>query len=195
MEGTDRERFQALVAKAPRRKGFVNLASILNASMSPALIAGVAKEDYEAHMEASGVDTVLTAPASGNAVAAFYAMNLAPGGTLVTAKEGTPCSWTLRGDSGYDGVCLAATLPSATHPGKTKTICVLGEHLRGRRVVLVDDVAGTGAALVALARMVTSCSAQVHSAFVFVEKEGAGAREALADLGIPLRSAARVSLE
>ena len=93
----------------------------------------------------------------------------------MTAKDGVPASWmALPTADGEEETYAVTEVPSATKPGTTKSLTVLRDHPRGRRVMLVDDVAGTGSALIGLALLASACGAEVHSAFVFVEKKKKG---------------------
>jgi adenine phosphoribosyltransferase len=64
-----------------------------------------------------------------------------------------------------------------------------GIALRGRDVVIIDDVLATGGTLGAAARLLTHAGANVTAAAVVVELAALGGREALAPL--PVHSLSR----
>jgi orotate phosphoribosyltransferase len=62
-----------------------------------------------------------------------------------------------------------------------------GESLTGKKAIIADDVATTGAALLKAAQAAREAGARVDCALVLVDREE-GASEALAEAGIRLRS-------
>ena len=64
-----------------------------------------------------------------------------------------------------------------------------GVELRGRRVVVIDDVLATGGTIAAAARLLERTGADVTAAAVVVELTALGGREALAPL--PVHSLSR----
>lgn len=55
------------------------------------------------------------------------------------------------------------------------------EHLKGRNVVLVDDVLATGGTLLAATKLIESCGAAVKGYAVVLEVDGLGGREKLGE--------------
>jgi adenine phosphoribosyltransferase len=125
---------------------------------------------------ASGADLVAGIDSRGFLVAAAVAGRLGTG-VLAIRKGGKlpPPVHTERYDLEYGSATLE--------------IPVEGVELRGRRVVVIDDVLATGGTIAAAARLLERTGADVTAAAVVVELTALGGREALAPL--PVHSLSR----
>jgi adenine phosphoribosyltransferase len=125
---------------------------------------------------ASGADLVAGIDSRGFLVAAAVAVRLGTG-VLAVRKGGKlpPPVYTERYDLEYGSATLEV-------PAE-------GVELRGRRVVVIDDVLATGGTIAAAARLLERTGADVTAAAVVVELTALGGREALAPL--PVHSLSR----
>jgi adenine phosphoribosyltransferase len=125
---------------------------------------------------ASGADLVAGIDSRGFLVAAAVAGRLGTG-VLAIRKGGKlpPPVYTERYDLEYGSATLEV-------PAE-------GVALRGRRVVVVDDVLATGGTIAAAARLLDRTGADVTAAAVVVELTALGGRDALAPL--PVHSLSR----
>jgi adenine phosphoribosyltransferase len=125
---------------------------------------------------ASGADLVAGIDSRGFLVAAAVAERLGTG-VLAIRKGGKlpPPVHTERYDLEYGSATLEV-------PAE-------GVELRGRRVVVIDDVLATGGTIAAAARLLERTGADVTAAAVVVELTALGGREALAPL--PVHSLSR----
>jgi adenine phosphoribosyltransferase len=125
---------------------------------------------------ASGADLVAGIDSRGFLVAAAVAVRLGTG-VLAIRKGGKlpPPVYTERYDLEYGSATLEV-------PAE-------GVELRGRRVVVIDDVLATGGTIAAAARLLERTGADVTAAAVVVELTALGGREAVAPL--PVHSLSR----
>jgi adenine phosphoribosyltransferase len=125
---------------------------------------------------ASGADLVAGIDSRGFLVAAAVAGRLGTG-VLAIRKGGKlpPPVYTERYDLEYGSATLE--IPAE------------GVALRGRRVVVIDDVLATGGTIAAAARLLDRTGADVTAAAVVVELTALGGRDALAPL--PVHSLSR----
>ncbi len=125
---------------------------------------------------ASGADLVAGIDSRGFLVAAAVAGRLGTG-VLAIRKGGKlpPPVYTERYDLEYGSATLEV-------PAE-------GVELRGRRLVVIDDVLATGGTIAAAARLLERTGADVTAAAVVVELTALGGREALAPL--PVHSLSR----
>jgi adenine phosphoribosyltransferase len=126
---------------------------------------------------ASGADLVAGIDSRGFLVAAAVAARLGTG-VLAIRKSGKlpPPVHAERYDLEYGSATLEV-------PAE-------GVDLRGRRVVIIDDVLATGGTIAAAARLLERVGANVTAAAVVVELQALGGREALATL--PVHSLSRL---
>jgi adenine phosphoribosyltransferase len=125
---------------------------------------------------ASGADLVAGIDSRGFLVAAAVAVRLGTG-VLAIRKGGKlpPPVYTERYDLEYGSATLEV-------PAE-------GVELRGRRVVVIDDVLASGGTIAAAARLLERTGADVTAAAVVVELTALGGREAVAPL--PVHSLSR----
>jgi adenine phosphoribosyltransferase len=119
----------------------------------------------------SGADLVAGIDSRGFLVAAAVAGRLGTG-VLAIRKGGKlpPPVYTERYDLEYGSATLE--IPAE------------GVELRGRRVLVIDDVLATGGTIAAAARLLERAGADVTAAAVVVELTALGGREALAPLRV-----------
>jgi xanthine phosphoribosyltransferase len=126
---------------------------------------------------------VLTAEISGIAPALTTALHL--GVPVVYARKTKPITMP-------DQVLLTLS-PSHTKGGVTELI-VSPEYLgAAERVLVVDDFLASGATILGLARLAKAAGATIVGVGALVEKTFEGGREALAPLGVPVETLARVT--
>lgn len=126
---------------------------------------------------------VLTAEISGIAPALTTALHL--GVPVVYARKTKPITMP-------DQVLLTFS-PSHTKGGVTELI-VSPEYLgAAERVLVVDDFLASGATILGLARLAKAAGATIVGVGALIEKTFEGGREALAPLGVPVETLARVT--
>jgi adenine phosphoribosyltransferase len=125
---------------------------------------------------ASGADLVAGIDSRGFLVAAAVAERLGTG--VLAIRKGGKLPPPVHTE-GYDLEYGSATLEVPAE----------GVELRGRRVVVIDDVLATGGTIAAAARLLERTGADVTAAAVVVELTALGGREALAPL--PVHSLSR----
>jgi adenine phosphoribosyltransferase len=125
---------------------------------------------------ASGADLVAGIDSRGFLVAAAVAERLGTG--VLAIRKGGKLPPPVHTES-YDLEYGSATLEVPAE----------GVELRGRRVVVIDDVLATGGTIAAAARLLQRTGADVTAAAVVVELTALGGREALAPL--PVHSLSR----
>jgi adenine phosphoribosyltransferase len=126
---------------------------------------------------ASGADLVAGIDSRGFLVAAAVASRLGTG--VLAIRKGGKLPPPVHSEH-YDLEYGSATLE----------IPADGIDLRGRAVVIIDDVLATGGTLAAAARLLGHVGANVTGAGVVMEIEGLGGRDAVAPL--PVHSLSRV---
>jgi adenine phosphoribosyltransferase len=125
---------------------------------------------------ASGADLVAGIDSRGFLVAAAAAVRLGTG--VLAIRKGGKLPPPVHTEA-YDLEYGSATLEVPAE----------GIELRGRRVVVIDDVLATGGTIAAAARLLERIGADVSAAAVVVELTSLGGREALAPL--PVHSLSR----
>jgi adenine phosphoribosyltransferase len=125
---------------------------------------------------ASGADLVAGIESRGFLVAAAAAARLGTG-VLSIRKSGKLPPPVLREEYTREYGAAAMEIPAD------------GLDLRGRRIVIIDDVLATGGSLGAAARLLERTGAKVIAAAVIVELTALGGREAIAPL--PVHSLSR----
>jgi adenine phosphoribosyltransferase len=126
---------------------------------------------------ASGVDLVAGIDSRGFLVAAAVASRLGTG--VLAVRKGGKLPPPVHAEQ-YDLEYGSATLE----------IPADGIDLRGRSILIIDDVLATGGTLAAAARLLEHAGANVTGAAVVVELTALGGREAVAPL--PVHSLSRV---
>ena len=120
---------------------------------------------------ASGADLVAAVDSRGFLVAAAVASRLRTG--VLAIRKGGKLPPPVRTEQ-YDLEYGSATLEIATE----------GIDLRGRNVVIIDDVLATGGTLAAAARLLDRSGANVVGAAVVLELTALGGRDAIAPLHV-----------
>ncbi len=125
---------------------------------------------------------VLTAEISGIAPALMTAKHL--GIPVVYARKTKPITMP-------DTVYLTIA-PSHTR-GRPVELIVSPEFLApGERVLIIDDFLASGATILGLVRLTQAAGATLVGIGALIEKTFEGGRDALADLGVPIESLARI---
>ena len=129
-----------------------------------------------------GATKVLTAEISGIAPALTTALHF--GLPVVYARKHKPITMP-------DQVFLTLT-PSHTK-GRTVELIISPEYLgHGERIIIIDDFLATGATILGLVRLAQTAGAEIVGIGALVEKIFEGGREAVAYLGVPVESLARI---
>ena len=161
--------------------GILKVDGFINHQVDPALMDACGRElaSRFAHV---GATKVLTAEISGIAPALTTALHL--GLPVVYARKSKPITMP-------DQVFLTLT-PSHTK-GRTVELIISPEYLAGgERVLIIDDFLASGATILGLVRLAEAAGAHVVGIGALVEKTFEGGRQALAHLGVPIESLARI---
>jgi xanthine phosphoribosyltransferase len=130
-----------------------------------------------------GATKILTAEISGIAPALTTAIHL--GLPVVYARKTKPITMP-------DQVYL--TLAPSHTKGRMVELIISPEHLaRGQKVLIIDDFLATGATILGLVRLAQTAGAEIVGIGALIEKTFEGGREALAGLGVPVESLAKIS--
>ncbi len=162
--------------------GILKVDGFINHQVDPLLMMECGKELARrfAHI---GATKVLTAEISGIAPALATALEL--GLPIVYARKHKPLTMP-------DQVYL--TLSPSHTKGRMVELIVSPEYLAGgERVLIIDDFLATGATILGLARLAQTAGAVIVGVGTLIEKTFEGGRQALAHLGVPVESLARIS--
>lgn len=130
-----------------------------------------------------GATKILTAEISGIAPAVTTAIHL--GLPVVYARKTKPITMP-------DQVFL--TLAPSHTKGRMVELIVSPEYLaNGEKVLIIDDFLASGATILGLARLAQTAGSQIVGIGALIEKTFEGGREALAGLGVPVESLAKIS--
>jgi xanthine phosphoribosyltransferase len=161
--------------------GILKVDGFINHQVDPKLMDACGQE-LARHFKGVGATKVLTAEISGIAPAVATALHL--GIPLVYARKHKPITMP-------DQVFLTLT-PSHTK-GRIVELIISPEYLAGgERVLIVDDFLATGATILGLVRLAQTAGATIVGIGVLIEKTFEGGRAALAHLGVPIVSLARI---
>jgi xanthine phosphoribosyltransferase len=130
-----------------------------------------------------GATKILTAEISGIAPAVTTAIHL--GLPVVYARKNKPVTMP-------DQVFL--TLAPSHTKGRMVELIVSPEYLsHGTKVLIIDDFLASGATILGLVRLAQTAGAEIVGIGALIEKTFEGGREALASLGVPVESLAKIS--
>jgi xanthine phosphoribosyltransferase len=130
-----------------------------------------------------GATKILTAEISGIAPAVTTAIHL--GLPVVYARKTKPVTMP-------DQVFL--TLAPSHTKGRMVELIISPEYLpHGERVLIIDDFLASGATILGLVRLAQTAGAEIVGVGALIEKTFEGGREALASLGVPVESLAKIS--
>ncbi len=161
--------------------GILKVDGFINHQVDPILMDACGRELAHRFRDIQATK-VLTAEISGIAPAVATALHL--GIPLVYARKQKPITMP-------DQVFLTLT-PSHTK-GRTVELIISPEYLAGgERVLIIDDFLATGATILGLVRLAQTAGAIIVGIGVLIEKTFEGGRAALAHLGVPIISLARI---
>lgn len=161
--------------------GILKVDGFINHQVDPTLMDACGRE-LARHFEGVGATKVLTAEISGIAPALTTAMHL--GLPVVYARKNKPITMP-------DQVYL--TLSPSHTKGRMVELIISPEYLAGgERVLIIDDFLATGATILGLARLAQTAGAVIVGVGALIEKTFEGGRQALAHLGVPVVSLARI---
>jgi xanthine phosphoribosyltransferase len=130
-----------------------------------------------------GATKILTAEISGIAPAVTTAIHL--GLPVVYARKNKPVTMP-------DQVFL--TLAPSHTKGRMVELIVSPEYLsNGTKVLIIDDFLASGATILGLVRLAQTAGAEIVGIGALIEKTFEGGRDALASLGVPVESLAKIS--
>ncbi|MCI0518950.1 MAG: xanthine phosphoribosyltransferase [Chloroflexi bacterium] len=161
--------------------GILKVDGFINHQVDPVLMDACGRELARrfAHV---GATKVLTAEISGIAPAVTTALHM--GLPVVYARKHKPITMP-------DTVYL--TLSPSHTKGRMVELIVSPEYLgSGERVLIIDDFLASGATILGLARLAQTAGASIVGVGALVEKTFEGGRQALAALGVPIESLARI---
>ena len=162
--------------------GILKVGSFLNQQIDTALLWEMARE-LRRLFDGEGVNKILTIEASGIAIAAVTGYVF--GCPMVFAKKSKT--------KNISGDVYSAEVESFTH-GNTSTVVVSKDYLGPEdRVLIVDDVLATGAALIGLRALCEQAGATVVGAGIAIEKVFQGGGNALREAGMRIESLARIA--
>lgn len=161
--------------------GILKVDGFINHQVDPLLMDACGQE-FARRFQNLGATKVLTAEISGIAPALTTAMHM--GLPVVYARKHKPITMP-------DQVFLTLT-PSHTK-GRIVELIISPEYLAGgERVLLIDDFLATGATILGLIRLAQTAGAIIIGVGALIEKTFEGGRQALAPLGIPIETLARI---
>ena len=163
--------------------GILKVDGFINHQVDPALMEECGRELAACFSETKATK-VLTAEISGIAPAVMAAKYL--GLPVVYARKHKPITMP-------DQVFL--TLAPSHTKGRLTDLIVSPEYLRfGERVLVIDDFLASGQTILGLARLTRVAGAEIVGVGVLIEKTFEGGRSVLAELGVPIRSLAAISV-
>ena len=159
--------------------GIIKIDGFLNHKVDTKLLAAMA-EEFEKHFDLSEATVVLTAEASGIALA-----------TLCANRYGLPLIYAKKAKSdNIEGGLLRSEIYSYTYKKKV-TLLVSAEWLKPTdKVFIVDDFLANGEALRGLCEIVSGAGAELVGVGVAVEKGFQPGGKKLREAGVNLKSLA-----
>ena len=159
--------------------GIIKIDGFLNHKVDTQLLAAMA-EEFEKHFDLSQATVVLTAEASGIALA-----------TLCANRYGLPLIYAKKAKSdNIEGGLLRSEIYSYTYKKKV-TLLVSAEWLKSTdKVFIVDDFLANGEALRGLCEIVSGAGAELIGVGVAVEKGFQPGGAKLREAGVNLKSLA-----
>ena len=162
--------------------GILKVDGFINHQVDPSLMDACGRELAYRFKDVRATK-ILTAEISGIAPALTTAYHL--GLPVVYARKNKPITMP-------DQVFL--TLSPSHTKGRMVELIVSPEYLgSGEKVLIIDDFLATGATILGLARLAQTAGASLVGIGTLIEKTFEGGREALAHLGIPVESLARIT--
>ena len=163
--------------------GILKVDGFINHQVDTGLIEECGRE-LANHFAQTNATKVLTAEISGIAPAVMTAKYL--GLPVVYARKHKPLTMP-------DEVFL--TLAPSRTQGRTTDLIVSPEYLKaGEHILIIDDFLASGQTILGLARLTRVAGAQIVGVGVLIEKTFEGGREVLAELGVPIRALASISV-
>jgi len=161
--------------------GILKVDGFINHQVDPVLM-DVCGQEFARRFRGVGATKVLTAEISGIAPALTTALHL--GLPVVYARKQKPITMP-------DQVYL--TLSPSHTKGRVVELIISPEFLAGHeRVLIIDDFLATGATILGLVRLATTAGASIVGVGALIEKTFEGGRQALARLGVPVETLARI---
>lgn len=161
--------------------GILKVDGFINHQVDPALMDACGRE-FARRFKDIGATKILTAEISGIAPALTTGFHL--GLPVVYARKTKPITMP-------DQVLL--TLSPSHTKGRMVELIVSPEYLAGgERILIIDDFLASGATVLGLVRLAQIVGAQVVGIGALIEKTFEGGRLALAHLGVPVESLARI---
>jgi xanthine phosphoribosyltransferase len=161
--------------------GILKVDGFINHQVDPLLMDACGQELASRFLHV-GATKVLTAEISGIAPALTTAKHM--GLPVVYARKSKPITMP-------DQVFLTLT-PSHTK-GRIVELIISPEYMAGgERLLIIDDFLASGATILGLARLAESAGAKIVGVGALIEKTFEGGRRALAHLGVPIESLARI---
>jgi len=161
--------------------GILKVDGFINHQVDPALMDACGQE-FARRFKDIGATKILTAEISGIAPALTTGFHL--GLPVVYARKTKPITMP-------DQVLL--TLSPSHTKGRMVELIVSPEYLAGgERILIIDDFLASGATVLGLVRLAQIVGAQVVGIGALIEKTFEGGRLALAHLGVPVESLARI---
>jgi xanthine phosphoribosyltransferase len=161
--------------------GILKVDGFINHQVDPILMDACGKE-FARRFKKLAATKILTAEISGIAPALTTAFHL--GLPVVYARKTKPITMP-------DQVLL--TLSPSHTKGRMVELIVSPEYLAGsERIIIIDDFLASGATVLGLVRLAQTVGAQVVGIGALIEKTFEGGRLALAHLGVPIESLARI---
>ena len=159
--------------------GIIKVDGFLNHKVDTALLAAMA-EEFEKHFDLSQATVILTAEASGIALA-----------TLCANRYGLPLIYAKKAKSdNIEGGLLRSEIYSYTYKKKV-TLLVSAEWLKPTdKVFIVDDFLANGEALRGLCEIVNAAGAELVGVGVAIEKGFQPGGKKLREAGVNLKSLA-----
>lgn len=161
--------------------GILKVDGFINHQVDPRLMDTCGRE-FARLFKHIGATKVLTAEISGIAPAVTTALHLDV--PVVYARKHKPITMP-------DQVFL--TLSPSHTKGRMVELIISPEYLTVQeRVLIIDDFLASGATILGLVRLAQTAGAQVVGVGALIEKTFEGGRQALAHLGVPIESLARI---
>lgn len=161
--------------------GILKVDGFINHQVDPRLM-DICGREFARRFKHIGATKVLTAEISGIAPAVTTALHLDV--PVVYARKHKPITMP-------DQVFL--TLSPSHTKGRMVELIISPEYLAGHeRVLIIDDFLASGATILGLVRLAQTAGAQVVGIGALIEKTFEGGRQALAHLGVPIESLARI---
>ena len=176
-----------LLKERIRREGkvlpgnIIKVDGFLNHRVDTKLMAAMA-EEFEKHFDVSKATVVLTAEASGIALA-----------TMCAYRYGLPLIYAKKAKSdNIEGGIIKSDIYSYTYKKKV-TLMVSAEWLKPTdKVLIIDDFLARGSALSGLIKLIRDAGAEVVGAGIVIEKAFQDGHDLIESMGVHVESLARI---